>query len=123
MALLIEYAEGPLAAISYSWEVASPLKGLRLSRIYGREGGIAFETNGLFLITHGREWRVHFPGIGDIQGYKAMFSDFLSAWRESREARMTLAHARRDLAVVEEAYRSAGIRPNPQASYPGSHSE
>ncbi len=109
MALLLEYSEGPLATISYSWEVASPLKGLRISRIYGREGGIAFETNGLFLITYGREWRVHFPGISDIQGYRAMFFDFLTSWRTNREPQMTLAHARRDLEIVEEAYRSAGI--------------
>jgi predicted dehydrogenase len=109
MGLLLEYAEGPVAAISYSWEVASPLKGLRVSRIYGREGGIVFETNGLFLVTHGREWRVHFPGLSDIQGYKAMFFDFLAAWRSNREAKMTLAHARRDLEIVEEAYRSAGV--------------
>jgi predicted dehydrogenase len=111
MALLLEYVEGPVGILSYSWDVASPLKGLRISRIYGRDGSIAFESNGLFLATSGRHWRVQFPGVRDIQGYKGMFSDFLRAWRAGEEAQMTLARARRDLEVVEEAYRSAGVPP------------
>lgn len=114
MALLIEYAEGPVGILSYSWEVASPLKGLRVSRIYGRDGGIAFESNGLFLATSGRHWHVQFPGVRDIQGYKAMFADFLHAWRLGQEAQMTLARARRDLEIVEEAYRSAEILQTPE---------
>ena len=109
MALLFEYAEGPAGLLSYSWDVASPLKGLRISRIYGREGGVAFESNGLFLATYGRRWSVQFPGVADIQGYRAMFADFLRAWRERTEAQMTLARARRDLEIVEEAYLSAGV--------------
>jgi predicted dehydrogenase len=111
MALLFEYAEGPVGLLSYSWEVASPLKGVRFSHVYGREGSIAFESNGLLLATSGRRWSVQIPGVSDIQGYKAMFTDFLRAWRERTEAQMTLARARRDVEILEEAYRSAGVRP------------
>ena len=114
MALLIDYAEGPVGLLSYSWEVASPLKGIRISRIYGREGSIAFESSGLFLATSGRHWRVLSPGLRDIQGYKGMFTDFLRAWRLGEEAKMTLARARRDVEVVEEAYRSAGLLSGPE---------
>jgi predicted dehydrogenase len=109
MALLLEYAEGPVGLLSYSWDVASPLGGLRASRIYGREGSLVFESNGLFMATSGRRWRVRFPGLGDMLGYNAMFSDFLRAWRARTEPGMTLARARRDLEVIEEAYRSAGV--------------
>jgi predicted dehydrogenase len=42
-------------------------------------------------------------------GYKGMFSDFLRAWRARTEPLMTLARARRDIEVIEEAYRSAGV--------------
>jgi predicted dehydrogenase len=109
MALLIEYAEGPVGLLSYSWEVASPLGGLRASRVYGREGSLVFESNGLFIASSGRRWRVRFPGLGDMLGYRAMFTDFLRAWRARTEPGMTLARARRDLEVIEEAYRSAGV--------------
>ena len=109
MALLFEYAEGPVGLLSYSWDVASLLGGIRASRIYGREGSVVFESNGLFVATSGRKWRVRFPGLGDMLGYHAMFSDFLRAWRARTEPAMTLARARRDLEVIEEAYRSAGV--------------
>ena len=109
MALLIEYAEGPVGFLSYSWDVATVLGGLRASRIYGREGSLVFESNGLFMATSGRKWRIRFPGLGDMLGYHAMFSDFLRAWRARTEPGMTLARARRDLEVIEEAYRSAGV--------------
>lgn len=109
MALLFEYAEGPAGLFSYSWEVASPLKGLRISRIYGSEGGVAFESNGLFVATSGRRWRLHFPGVSDIQGYRGMFADFVQAWRNRTEPQMTLKRARRDVEIIEEAYRSAGV--------------
>ena len=109
MALLFEYAEGPVGLLSYSWDVASLLGGLRVSRIYGREGSLVFESNGLFMATAGRQWRIRCPGLGDMLGYNAMFSDFLRAWRARSEPGMTLARARRDLEVIEEAYRSAGV--------------
>ena len=109
MALLIEYAEGPVGLLSYSWDVASLLGGVRASRIYGREGSLVFESNGLFMATSGRRWRIRFPGLPDMLGYNAMFADFLRAWRARTEPAMTLARARRDLEVVEEAYRSAGV--------------
>jgi predicted dehydrogenase len=109
MALLIEYAEGPVCLLSYSWDVATILGGLRASRVYGREGSLVFESNGLFMATSGRRWRIRFPGLGDMLGYQAMFTDFLRAWHARTEAAMTLARARRDLEVVEEAYRSAGV--------------
>jgi predicted dehydrogenase len=109
MALLFEYAGGPVGLLSYSWEVASPLRGIRVSRIYGREGSIAFESNGLLLGASGHKWRIGFPGLDDVQGYKGMFRDFLAAWRSRSEPLMTVAKARRDLELIEEAYRSAGI--------------
>lgn len=110
MALLLQYAEGPVGLLSYSWEVASLLGGLRASRVYGREGSLVFESNGLFMAASGRRWLLRAPGLGDLLGYHAMFADFLGAWRARTEAKMTLARARRDLEVIEEAYRSAGVQ-------------
>jgi UDP-N-acetylglucosamine 3-dehydrogenase len=108
MLVLFEYEEGPVGTLAYSWEVPSPLKGVRLSRIYGREGSVLFETNGLFLAVLGRKKRLYFPGVRDLAGYRGMFLDFLRAWRTGGEPELSLARARRDLELVEEAYRTAG---------------
>lgn len=101
------FANGAVGTLSYSWEVPSPLKGLRMSHLYGTRGVIAFESNGLFVRVSGARNRLHFPGFRDISGYAAMWRDFLAAIAAGREADMTLELAQRDLALVEHCYRSA----------------
>ncbi len=109
MQVCLEYEGGSAGVLLYSWEVPSPLQGLRMSRIYGTEGSIGFESNGLFVAVWGRKKRLLFPGFRDISGYRAMFVDFLRALREGREPEFTLRMARRDLEILEAAYRSAGV--------------
>ena len=106
MMVAFEYAEGAAGMLSYSWEVPSTARGLRLSKIYGRAGTITFESNGLWTFCHGRKLRFY-VGLRDLAGYRAMWADFVAAWKEDRDAAMTLAHARRDLALLEQAYSTA----------------
>lgn len=109
MLVTFDYAEGMAGTLSYSWEVPSTAKGLRLSKIYGRDGTITFETNGLWVLLHGKKTRIYVPGLRDLSGYGAMWADFVRAWKTGTEPAMTLAHARRDLELVEEAYATAGV--------------
>jgi UDP-N-acetylglucosamine 3-dehydrogenase len=104
---VFRYSTGAVGTLSYSWETASALRGLRLSRVYGREGSIAFESNGLFLATWGRVKRLAFPGLRDISGRRAMWADFVPALQENREPQYDMRHARRDLELVEAIYASA----------------
>lgn len=103
-----DYAEGAVGMLTTSWEVPSLARGLRLSKIYGRDGTITFESNGLWILVRGRKHRVYVPGLRDLAGYRAMFADFVRAWRDDAEPQLTLARARRDLAIVEAAYATAG---------------
>ncbi|HEU4800066.1 MAG TPA: Gfo/Idh/MocA family oxidoreductase [Gemmatimonadales bacterium] len=107
MLVVFKYEEGPVGTLFHSWDTPSLLKGLRLSRIHGSGGSIAFESNGLFLLLFSRRPRIIFPGFRDISGYGAMLADFLGAIRNGREPEFSLAMARRDLQLVEEAYRTA----------------
>ncbi len=104
-----DYREGAVGMLSYSWEVPSTFHGVRLSKIYGRGGTITFESNGLWLFAHGTRTRPYFPGVRDLAGYRAMWRDFLGAWRDGRDAAFTLDRARRDLELIEAAYASAGL--------------
>jgi len=108
MVVVFEYDGGAVGTLYYSWEIGSPLKGLRLSAIYGSEGTLTFESNGIFLSVRGRRKRFRLPGVRDLLGYHAMFADFFGALRTGREPRFGLAAARRDLELVEEAYASLG---------------
>ena len=106
--VVLDYEGGGVGTLLHSWEVASPLRGLRLSRIYGTAGSIAFESNGLFVAVYGRRTRILFPGLRDIAGYRAMFRDFFEALRSGREPLMTLARARRDTELIESACADQG---------------
>jgi predicted dehydrogenase len=101
------FSDGAVGTLAYSWEVPSPLRGIRMSHIYGTRGVLAFESNGLFIRCSGTRNRIYFPGLRDIGGYRAMWSDFIGALVGNHDPDMTLALARRDLALVEQCYRSA----------------
>jgi predicted dehydrogenase len=107
MVVVTRYAEGAVGVLFFSWATPSLLKGVRLSHIYGTEGTIRFESNGLFVLAMGKRKQLRFPGIRDLTGTRAMFRDFLGALREHRPPQFTLERARRDLELVEAAYRTA----------------
>lgn len=111
MLVVAQYEEGGLGTLYHSWEVPSPLKGLRLSRIYGTRGSAVFESNGLFVRTRGARSGLFFPGWRDISGYQAMFQDFLEVLRTGKEPVMTLSRAQQGLELVEAAYRTASRNP------------
>lgn len=107
MLLVAEYEEGAIGTLAHSWEIPSPLQGLRLSRIYGTKGSVVFESNGLFILVTGAKPSLMFPGLRDISGYQAMFRDFLTALRTGSEPFMSLCRAQRSIQLIEAAYRTA----------------
>ena len=107
MVAVFEYSGGAVGTLYYSWEVDSPLKGLRLSTIWGTDGAITFESNGLLLLVRGKRKRIAIPEPTDLLGYRAMFRDFAGALRTGSEPEFTLAHARRDMELLENIYRTA----------------
>jgi predicted dehydrogenase len=102
----LKYVGGAAGAVYYSWEIPSLLRGLRLSKIFGLEGSLTFESNGLFIVVNGVRKRLIIPGMSDITGSKAMFRDFIRALRTGEEAQMNLDLAERDLQLVETVYES-----------------
>ena len=104
--VVFEYEGGPIGTLAYSWNVPSPMRGLRSSRILGSRGTATFESNGVFVFLNGDARRFRFPGFRDIAGYRSMFRDFFHAIRTGAEPGMTLDLAERDIRLVEEAYRS-----------------
>ncbi|HTL04640.1 MAG TPA: Gfo/Idh/MocA family oxidoreductase [Gemmatimonadales bacterium] len=108
MVVVVRFANGAVGSLHHSWEAPARLQGISFSQVIGERGTISFESNGLLVLLNGRRRRVLLPGFRDLKGFRAMFDDFLTALATGAAPRMTLAAARRDLAVVEAAYRSAG---------------
>lgn len=98
--------QGAIINLLYSWEVDTMFFGLRLSRIYGTEGSITFESNGISVFTRGKKKKLAFPRLSKITGFKLMFKDFFVSLRAGKQPEFTYQMAQRDLELIEEAYAS-----------------
>ena len=108
MMVAFRYDNGAVGALFYSREIPSLLRGLRTSKLFGRDGVITFESNGGIVLVRGRGIpRVIFPGFRDIRGYQAMYRDFVAAIRDGRAPEMNLERAMEDHRLMDLAYASA----------------
>ena len=105
MMIAFEYDNGAVGSLYYSREIPSLFKGLRFSKLFGRDGIITFESNGAFVLARGRGLpRVIVPGFRDIRGYRAMYRDFVRAIREHGAPAMSLERAMADQRLMEAVY-------------------
>jgi len=108
MMVAFRYDNDAVGTLYYSREIPSLFKGLRLSKLFGREGIITFESNGAFILVRGRTGpRLVLPGYRDIRGYKAMYRDFVGAVRDGRAPEMSLERAIEDQRLMERIYETA----------------
>lgn len=105
MMVAFQYNNSAAGALYYSREIPSLLRGLRLSKLFGRDGIITFESNGSFVFARGKGLpRFILPGFSDIRGYKAMYKDFVGSIRNSRAPEMSLERAMDDQVLMERIY-------------------
>ncbi len=107
MLVSFSYDNGAVGSLFYSREIPSLLKGMRLSAIYGRDGIITFESNGLFILARGKGLpRFIVPGFYDFRGYRAMYRDFRRAIQEGGAPEMNLERALEDQRLMDQVYAS-----------------
>jgi predicted dehydrogenase len=105
MMVAFRYDNNAVGALYYSREIPSLLRGIRLSKLYGRKGIITFESNGLFIVARGNGLpRLIVPGLRDLRGYQAMYRDFLGAIHEGRAPEMSLERAIEDQRLMDQVY-------------------
>jgi predicted dehydrogenase len=109
MMVAFRYDNQAVGSLYYSREIPSLFKGMRLSKIFGREGIITFESNGLFVAVRGKGLpRVALPGFRDFRGYRAMYQDFARAIREGGTPEMSLERAIDDQRLMDQVYAGLG---------------
>jgi len=107
MMVAFSYDNGAVGSLYYSREVPSLLRGLRLSKLFGREGVISFESNGTIMVVRGQGLpRLVFPGFRDIRGYRAMYRDFHRAISSGTAPEMSLERAMDDQRLMDQIYAS-----------------
>jgi predicted dehydrogenase len=105
MMVAFQYDNGAVGSLYYSREIPSLLRGLRLSKIFGRKGIISFESNGALIVVRGTGLpKLIVPGFADIRGYKAMYRDFARAIREGRQPEMSVERASEDHLLMDQVY-------------------
>lgn len=111
MMVAFRYDNGAVGSLYYSREIPSLFRGLRLSKLFGRQGVITFESNGLFVVVRrSGAPKLLFPGFRDIRGYQAMYRDFLRAIRTGAAPEMSLERAVVDHRLMEQVYADAEPR-------------
>jgi predicted dehydrogenase len=109
MLVSFQYDNGAAGSLYYSREVPSLFRGLRLSKLFGRNGVITFESNGLIVYARGRGLpRLMIPGLRDIRGYRAMYRDFIRAIRTGAAPEMSLERAVEDQRLMDRLYATIG---------------
>jgi predicted dehydrogenase len=107
MMVAFEYDTGAVGALYYSREVPSLFRGLRMSKLFGREGVISFESNGTIMVVRGPGVpRLVFPGFRDIRGYQAMYRDFHRAITTGAAPDMSVERAMEDQRLMDQIYAS-----------------
>ena len=105
MMVAFQYDNGAAGSLYYSREIPSLLKGVRLSKLFGRKGIITFESNGAFVLARGPGMpRLMFPGFRDIRGYQAMYRDFYRAVRAGAQPEMSVERAIEDQRLMDAVY-------------------
>jgi UDP-N-acetylglucosamine 3-dehydrogenase len=105
MMVAFRYDNDAVGSLLYSREVPSLLRGLRLSKLYGRRGIITFESNGLFVFVRGKGLpRLLVPGFRDMRGYQGMYRDFVKAIRTGQAPEMSLERAMDDQRLMDQIY-------------------
>ena len=117
MLVSFQYDNGAAGVLYYSREIPALCRGLSLSKLFGREGIITFESNGGFIIVRGRGLpRFILPGFRDIRGYRAMYRDFVGAIRDGHTPQMSLERAQEDQRLMDAVY--AGGEPSESMERP-----
>ena len=115
MLAAFRYDNGAVGSLYYSREVPSLLRGVRLSKLFGRDGIITFESNGGFVLVRGRRaaWpEILFPGFRDIRGYQAMYRDLARSIHTGSPPEMSLEAAMVDQRLMERICATADAADN-----------
>jgi UDP-N-acetylglucosamine 3-dehydrogenase len=104
--LNVIFKNGVIGKLLHSWHILNPAKGMSLSKIYGTDGVITFESNGLFFSIHGKKIKIRFMSPLDLLGFKAMHKSFITDWRKNIPWEPSLDRIKVELKLIESAYKS-----------------
>ncbi len=112
MMVAFRYDNDAVGSLYYSREIPSLLQGLRLSKLFGRDGIISFESNGLFILARGRGLprADHRRAFATSAATRRCIAISRRSIRERRVPEMSLERAIDDQRLMDQIYASVGAR-------------
>jgi predicted dehydrogenase len=104
--LMVKFNNGMSGKLFHSWRIPNRFKGLSLSKIYGTDGVITFESNGLFISAYGKKKKKYFADITDFLGFKKMLTSFVENFIKDKPWEPDLKRIETELKLVHAAYKS-----------------
>jgi predicted dehydrogenase len=106
ISLTVRFKNGMTASLLHSWKIPNSLKGISLSKIYGTEGTITFESNGLFAMSTGRKRCFSAVNPANLLGFKSMHRHLIESWKNGTRWEPSMDRVKMELAMIEAAYSS-----------------
>ena len=106
LSLLVKFNNGMSGKLFHSWIIPNRFKGMSLSKIYGTDGVITFESNGLFISAYGKKKKKYFADISDFLGYKKMLSSFVENFLKGKPWEPDMNRIETEFKLVSAAYKS-----------------
>jgi predicted dehydrogenase len=105
--LTVKFDNGVLGKLTHSWHIPNPFLGLGSSRVYGTEGVIAFESNGLVACVFGKRRKLIWASPFRFMGYQDMLRTFVEDYCSGRPWQTpSMDRIASELRLVHAAYRS-----------------
>lgn len=104
--VVVRYSNGVVGKLLHSWRVPNRFFGLGLSKVYGTDGVVTFESNGLFYSVFGKKKKKGIVSPFKFLGFRPMLRAFVEDYRRGRPWEPSLQRIRQDMEVVEAAYKS-----------------
>ncbi|MCU0822833.1 MAG: Gfo/Idh/MocA family oxidoreductase, partial [Spirochaetes bacterium] len=104
--LCIKFANGAVGKLLHSWRIPNPLKGVGISKVYGTDGIITFESNGLYVSLRGKKNKISVINPLDFLGFKAMHKELMESYLHGLEWQPLLSRIEMELKLIEAAYKS-----------------
>lgn len=106
LTLLVKFKNGVTGKLFHSWRIPNRFKGVGLSKFYGSEGVITFESNGIFSSVYGKRKKTFFTDFTDFLGFRKMLKSFIDDYVNGKPWNPSLERIIMEFRVVDAAYRS-----------------
>jgi predicted dehydrogenase len=104
--LVAKYSNGVVGRLLHSWRIPNRFFGMGLSKIFGTDGVITFESNGLWCSLYGKKKKKRLMDPREFLGFRPMHRAFVRDWIEGRPWEPSMDRIGEDLRMVWAAYRS-----------------